>query len=172
MLDIGGFGTLNRPTADGFARHGHGTRIFHKSWNPRSIKMANLVITGLDFATAVQPKSIQLGEACAAFDVVYLSSGKYFKAAATDVAMAKAAYILTHAGGLDTYVSAVPLSGLMTITSTPTLVQGTQYCVSATAGAIAPVADLVSTNFITNVFMGVDATTGRMANDATGITVP
>lgn len=46
------------------------------------------------------------------------------------------------------------------------------YIVSSNAGAIAPIADLGSTHFLSVILVGLTATTGRVLNVVTGVQKP
>ena len=135
--------------------------------------MADLTLTGLKFGSTINFSSIQAGEALAAYDVVYLLNGKYYKADATTAAKAAAKFIVLDAADADGYVAAFPLSRSVSITIVgDTLTVGVQYVVSANAGKIAPRSDLMSNHYITELFTGSASTVGDVSLEATGIQVP
>lgn len=135
--------------------------------------MANLSITSIKLNENVKIATIQAGEALAEYDVVYLLTGKYYKADATSVVKAVAAYIVLDAADADGWVAALPLSTTTTITLVgPTLLVTTQYVLSATGGKIAPRSDLVTGNFVTEIFTGATAAIANVDLEVTGIPVP
>jgi hypothetical protein len=97
------------------------------------------------------------GEAIAQGQFVYRDSitGKFFKAKADAVATRTAVGVAQNGAGIGAPLTVAP-AGL--ITGITGLTAGTAYVLSAaTAGAIAPVADLLSTN--SNVLIGFALTT-------------
>jgi hypothetical protein len=122
--------------------------------------MSNLSITSASvLAGADSPKQSGVaGVAIAAGDALYIDasdSGKLKLAVATSAAASVFAGIALHgaaAGQPITYLTS------STITIGATLHVGTIYVVSATAGKICPVADLVAGNYVT--IIGMPTTTG------------
>lgn len=108
--------------------------------------------------------SKQVGEAVSVGDVVYLDSAtsKRLKADASASASAAATHLCLTAADADGYSTMLVLdstSGLQ-IDLGVTLTVGTTYVVSATAGKIAPEADLASTEHVTH--LGVASTTALL----------
>ena len=134
--------------------------------------MADLAITGISFSENYSPVTIKLGEAAAAFDVVYLLTGEYFLADATDAAKANAAYLLLVGGAAGQFATAIPFQRTATLVVTPALVQGDAYFLSANPGKIAPKSDLVTGNQLTELLKAASPTDARLALDVTGIAVP
>lgn len=133
--------------------------------------MADLAITSVKLPnTQVKPKAVQLGETCSAYDLVYFSSGKYYLANCVTDAASKATHILMEGGIVDDIVVAVPLSGSLTLGTTMTV--AVQYCVSQTSGKAAPRSDLISNDFVSDLWVASSATVADMQLDPTGIQVP
>ena len=111
----------------------------------------NVALGGANVPTRI----VQFGEAVTQGQPVYqsASNSKYYQCDANDgVEKAVAAGIVISPAGADGWgVIAVPASspGKSLINLGATLAVGTVYAVSATKGAIAPIADLSSTQFIT-----------------------
>lgn len=135
--------------------------------------MADLAFTNVQFKTKPKFDSIQAGEALAQFDVIYNNGGKWFKAAATAEASAKGQAIVLMDVALDEYAPAFffTTQNIVIQLTGQASVAATRYVVSATAGKLAPVADLVSTNYKTEVLIGVDTTDMKTDYQATGIQV-
>jgi len=117
--------------------------------------MSNLSITAasVQVASTVRLSRGVAGAAIAAGDALYVDtsdSNKLKLAIATSAAAAVFAGIATHAALAGQPVQYIP-AGAITIGAT--LVIGTVYVVSATAGKICPVADLVSGNYLTIIGM-------------------
>lgn len=139
--------------------------------------MANLTITASSVAKASEAlvnRDYNAGTTVTAGQVVYLSAvGTWLLAQCdgTDIesGLAVTMGIALH-GSLSGQPLAVQVSGTITIGST--VVVGTEYVVSATAGAIAPHADLVTTNKYTRLAYAI--TTGVLQIDikATGLAIP
>jgi hypothetical protein len=121
--------------------------------------MANLSITAasVQVASTVRLSRGVAGATIAAGDALYIDtsdSNKLKLAIATSAAAAVFAGIATHAALSGQPVQYIP-AGAITIGAT--LAIGTVYVVSATAGKICPVADLVAGNYLT--IIGMPSTT-------------
>ena len=121
--------------------------------------MANLSITAasVQVASTVRLSRGVAGATIEAGDVLYIDtsdSNKLKLAIATSAAAAVFAGIATHAALSGQPVQYIP-AGAITIGAT--LAIGTVYVVSATAGKICPVADLVAGNYLT--IIGMPSTT-------------
>lgn len=124
--------------------------------------MADLTITAANVAIAnagVTTRKVQVGEAVTAGQVGYLSSNKYYLADADALATANAAGIFLTNAALDGYAI---LATAGTINIGATLTVGETYVVSTTAGGIAPIADLLSGDFTTVLFIADDAAEGTL----------
>lgn len=123
--------------------------------------MADITVT----ATSVVPYANEqtavgvAGETITAGQVVYLNSttGKLMKADADTAAESVCKGIALNGGSLGQPVK-YQYGGEITIGATVAV--GTTYVVSATAGGIAPVADLTTGDYVSHV--GVASTTGRI----------
>ena len=121
--------------------------------------MANLSITAasVQVASTVRLSRGVAGASIAAGDALYIDtsdSNKLKLAIATSAAASVFAGIATHAALSGQPVQYIP-AGAITIGATLTI--GTVYVVSATAGKICPVADLVAGNYLT--IIGMPSTT-------------
>lgn len=124
---------------------------------------ADLTITATSVTTSATPKVKNAGETITAGQAVYVkaSDGKLYKAQADGTAEeATAAGIALNGGAVDQPI-AYQDTGDITIGATVAV--GTLYVVSATAGGIAPWADLSSTNRVT--LLGIGKTTGVITLD-------
>ena len=119
----------------------------------------------------VQPDTIGLGETCAAFDLVQLIAGKYFRSTSTDAAKSRPSHILMQGGNDLENVVALPLAtGQSFQLIGATTVLGDQYVLSANLGKIADRADLVTTNLLTDIAKGSSASEKVIVSvEATGI---
>ena len=116
-------------------------------------------------------KSGIAGEAITAGQPVYISStdGKLYRADADDTA-AKAAAVgiatstAERAGGIISYA---PPGANIDVGATTT--QGEVYCVSAAVGAIAPVADLVTDDYVTVLFVGSGSSDVLLLDGVNGV---
>jgi len=105
-------------------------------------------------ASTTPTRVVQYGEAVTqGMPLYFASDGKWYQADANDTA-AKAAVgaIAVSPGAINGYgLVALPAStpGKSLVNLGATLAVGTVYAVSATKGAIAPLADIVSTQFVT-----------------------
>ena len=125
--------------------------------------MADLVITAASVkpvGSTAQTKLVQVGEAVAQGEAVFLdtSDNKHYKADADlSLMAAKAIGVSLTPAATDGYCL-VQIGGNVNLGAT--LVKGELYCVSATGGAIAPFADLVSGDWIT--FLGVASSASEL----------
>lgn len=111
------------------------------------------------------------GEAIDAGECVYkvASTGK-FKLAQCDAATDDDVYgIALNKCQADGQPVTVQVRGSITIGGTVTV--GTPYFVSATAGGICPFADLVSTNYVTLIGIGISATVIKMQKLTTSVQI-
>lgn len=139
--------------------------------------MANLTQTaanvGLTSETDSQIQQVTYGEAVTQGMPVYLntSDGEYYKADANaSSTTAQAAGIaLTPGGDGERGVIVTSSSG---IDLGATLTVGTTYVVSATAGAIAPIADLTTNDYVTVLGTATAAGKLRLSIDITGAQKP
>lgn len=115
------------------------------------------------------------GESVTAGQAVYQKStdGKWWRAQCDGTAEESGSGVLTgvalHASGADQPL-AVQTGGEITIGGT--VIAGTEYVVSATAGGIAPHADLVSTNKYTRLGYATTSAILQLDISATGIVIP
>lgn len=137
--------------------------------------MADITITAASVAKGTDVTTVSnypAGETITAGQVVYLKSSdsKWWKAQADGTAEESGSGVqvgIALHGSLANQPLVVQTAGTITIGAT--VVVGTTYVVAATAGGIAPHADLVSTNKYTRVGYGI--TTGSLQIDvrATGL---
>jgi len=119
--------------------------------------MADLTITAASVAKstgAVENKQYVAGETITAGQAVYLKSSdsKWWKAQADGTSAEADAIGIALNGAAAGQPVSVQTAGAITIGAT--IAVGTTYVVSATAGGIAPVADLASTNYLTYLAYG------------------
>ena len=136
--------------------------------------MADLTITRQDVALSTSAVSfirVQVAEAVTQGQPLYraATNSKYYKAAATSATSAAATVVAMTPASAEGYCLAVK-SGDVIIGATTT--QGTTYVVSATAGGIAPHADLGSGNYVTTLGIAISATVIRLNIQASGIAIP
>lgn len=108
--------------------------------------------------------------AATAGQVMYLNSSGKLALAQCDGTAAEAAAVgiaVTSAPGTDQDLVVIT-KGLLTMSG---LTKGTVYAVSATAGGIAPVADLVSGNYVTVLGVAISSTQLLVDPIISGITV-
>lgn len=121
--------------------------------------MADLTVTAASvlFTSGSSPLTGTAGETITAGMPVYLKSsdGKLWKALATAAASADAVGISLHAALAGQPLSYAPTGATINVGATTS--KATAYMVSATAGGIAPQADLVSTNKIVYLGYATDA---------------
>ena len=133
--------------------------------------MANLSITaanvGISAATSITSR-VQVAEAVTQGQPVYLDSvsQKYYKCDSTTAAKALSRGIVLSPSATDGYSLILTQGALI---AGATLVVGETYVVSATSGLIAPVGDLSTGNFVTQ--LGVASTASVLVVDinATGV---
>lgn len=122
--------------------------------------MADVTVTAANVkptSTAIV-QNVTYGESVTQGQPVYLSSGKYYKADANASATAAAAVgIALTPGGTDEF-GIIATGG--TIDVGGTLAVGRVYVVSATAGGIAPSADLSTGHYVTT--LGVATASNRL----------
>lgn len=142
--------------------------------------MADLTQTPANVAPGslnLRTKPVTYGETIAQGMPLYKSTTdqKYYKASAGTLAASKAEAIAMSAGVADgPGVVAIPSTtdGVSLINIGATLTVGQIYVVSATAGAIAPYSDLVSTKFVTVLGVAISATLLDLRCLASGIAKP
>lgn len=117
-------------------------------------------------------ETLQAGETITAGQTLYVDAtdGKAYKSDANGAAAAKALKGVALNGGSVNQRISIQKEGTITIGAT--VVVGTLYVVSATAGGIAPAADLASG--MDTIVVGVGSTTGAILMNIwdTGIAVP
>lgn len=119
--------------------------------------MSNLVVTSVKWAAQFTPISVKLKESVSQFDLLYVASdNQYGLAVCTDAAKIFPAAIALLDGDAEEWIPAVKLNvnDQITITATPAVTQGVQYYLSATGGKIAPYADLVTGNYVSQTILG------------------
>ena len=128
---------------------------------------ANVTVAGTGGSITI----VQAGEAITQGMPVYLSSGKYFKTDANGTVLTAAVVgIAMTPAALDGYFI---LAGNGTkIDLGATLVIGTPLVVSATAGGIAPIADLATGWWVSHLGTPSAAGLVTLKLDATGVAVP
>lgn len=140
--------------------------------------MADISITAANVAKgtgAVVVNNYPAGESVTAGQVVYLKSSdsKWYKAQA-DGTSEESGYGVQRGIALHASAANQPLvvqtAGLITIGAT--VVAATEYVVSATAGGIAPHADLASTNKYTRVGYATTSAILMVEMNPTGVAVP
>lgn len=132
--------------------------------------MANLTIVPADMRLQdVNPSYGECGTTIAAGDAIRTASGQLQLAQADSATNAEALGIALAPGQTGDTIPYAPLNNGGKIDLGAALTKGTTYVVSATAGKIAPQADLVSTNYLT--ILGVAEDTGFLAlkGFATGV---
>lgn len=115
---------------------------------------------------------VQYGETMTPGDVAYKSSAdnKYYLAANNDSAKQNASVIVLTGGEADSYGYVIGTKGAeVDIGGTVTV--GTAYYLG-TGGAIVPVGDLSSTNYVTLIGFGKTSTNLLLSFHATGVQVP
>ncbi len=137
--------------------------------------MADVVITAANVAQGADANITHgfLGATVTAGQVVYRDSAdSLFKLADgnSGTAAARAAFGIALNGGATGQPVAVQTSGTYTVGGTVTV--GGVYVLSATAGGIAPVADLATGNYTNAIGIGITASTMRLAIATAGVAVP
>jgi len=111
--------------------------------------MANLSQTAANVAVSsatTRVKVVQYGEAVTQGQPLYLENGKYWRADSNVQAKSRATAIAMTPGGVDGFgVVAEGAGGRVNLGAT--LVVGETYVVSATVGAICPIADLTTGDY-------------------------
>ena len=136
--------------------------------------MANVTITKFKLTSRTTAKTEQIGEAIVAGRVCLKVADKLMLANCTDADKTEGRYISLTDGDADgDYISVVDIESEVTLedTGTPFTV-GAVYVLSATAGRIAPIADLVSTNKLVVLGYGSATNQIRFKLDNTGIAIP
>lgn len=136
--------------------------------------MADITVTPANVAQSTGAV-IENGVAGAAIDagqVVYKSAttGLFGLAQCDDAANDDVYGIALNKAQASGQPLAVQRSGDITIGGTVAI--GTLYCLSATAGGISPSSEIVATNYVTLIGIGVSATVLRMNLLTTGVQVP
>lgn len=139
--------------------------------------MADIAVTPASVAPGASSVQIQgiAGETITAGMVVYLNptTSKWMKALAAGTAQQSGngtQYGIALTGSSNGQPIVVDTSDPNGISIGGTTAVGTIYCISATAGGVAPWADLVATNYVTPI--GVGAASNKivfLSNGATGI---
>ena len=139
--------------------------------------MADLVVTSASVAvgatSTVSPKLGLAGEAITAGQVVYLfsSNPNTYKLADANAAGNDAAVgVAVNSAASGQYVAVLETNGVLTAGATVAV--GAVYVLSATAGGIAPVADLASGWKTTILGVGISATQIQLKIYASGFAVP
>ena len=134
--------------------------------------MADLVITAANVKAkgkTISTQLVQVGEAVTAGQGVYRKSSdsKHWLASNdVDEASATATGVALTGAATDGYIQMVT-SGPMDVGAT--LSAGETYILTATAGGIAAIADLASTNYLTYLGYASDASTLQVWLKATGV---
>lgn len=137
--------------------------------------MADLSITASNVAQATGAtvdKNYVAGETITAGQALYIkgSDGKLWKAQADGTSEEATVYGIALNGASADQPVAVLTGGNITIGAT--IAVGTVYVVSATAGGIAPWADLVSTNRVSLLAYGASAGVLTINKVVTGVQIP
>lgn len=128
--------------------------------------MADIIQTAASVAagaSSLRTEMVVYGEAVTQGMPLYQdpTTSKYFQCDANDgIAKAACSRIALTPGGTDGFgLVAVPAttSGKSLVNLGATLAVGTMYAVSAAKGAIAPIADITSTQFVTTIGFAVSA---------------
>lgn len=133
--------------------------------------MADLVITpanvGINVANP-DVQVVQIGESVSQGQGVYLklSDQKYWLADATGSDTSNVYGVALTGGGADDFVI-VMRGGQMNIGATLTV--GETYVVSATSGGVAPIGDLVSTNYVSILGVATAADNLELSINVSGI---
>ena len=135
--------------------------------------MANYTITSADVKISgsnVRATTVVAGEAISEGQLVYLDavSGKYKLALATAEASANVVGVSVTSAALDGYFL---MQSSRNYFAGTTLVAGDPVYLSATAGAICPHADLVSTNYVTLLGHAISTSEIEINIDVTGIAI-
>lgn len=112
---------------------------------------------------------VQVGEAVTQGQPGYLSSEKYYQTDASASASAAAAGVFLTPAATDGY-AVFATAGDIDLGATLTV--GAVYVVSATKGAIAPLADLTTGEYVTTLGVATAADTLALNIDVSGVAVP
>lgn len=137
--------------------------------------MANLAITSVKWVAQFTPISVKLKESVSQFDLLYVASdNQYGLAVCTDATKILPTAIALMAGVAGEWVPAVKLNvnDQITITATPAVAQGVQYYLSATGGKIAPYADLVTGNYVSQTILGKSAGVAVFNPQSVSVQIP
>ena len=137
--------------------------------------MADVSVTASNVqanASAIRRRGIA-GEAITAGQPVYRNSsdGRIYRADANDTE-AKAAAVGISVGEASGAGQAIEYQDDLTVTIGGGLTVGTTYAVSATVGGIAPVADLVTDDYVTILGVATTASVLKIAINVSGVQVP
>ena len=131
--------------------------------------MANLTQTSANVAAGSDTGTtrVQVGEAVTEGQPGYqATTGKYLQADASVVTTAAATGVFLTPAALDGY-AIFATSGLINLGAT--LAVGETYVVSATKGAIAPIGDLTTGEFVTPLGIAISTSELRLVPRASGI---
>jgi hypothetical protein len=139
--------------------------------------MANIAITAANVAKGSQGqvlKGVTAGQAITAGQVVYLNTtdSKYYLAESDDTAAKAniAGIALNSAPGANQPISICTLDNDFTVGGT--VVAGTAYYLSTTAGSICLASDLANPNYVTLVGIGISATKIKLNPVVSGVIIP
>ena len=133
--------------------------------------MADLTIGSIALTSSrARPTTALAGETIAIGDLVYLDSATstYMKADASAAASAEVAGIAVTGGALNEYIL---IQSNESLDIGATMVKGTPYYLSATAGKICPHGDLVSTNVVTLIGHASSTSALDLSITKTGIVI-
>ena len=132
--------------------------------------MADITITPASVvqSTSAFAETGTFGETVTAGQAVYkkAADGKFWLAQCDDAAMDDC-YGIALNGGSANQPATIQIRGNITIGGTVAV--GTVYALSAVFGGICPIADIVSTNYVTLIGVGISTTVIQMALLTTGI---
>ena len=119
-------------------------------------------------STTTSTQVVQAGEAISQGEFVYKGTdGKYYKADNTSTTKATVTGMAMHPVAADDYFIMVK-SGLVSLGTA--LTKGDIFVISSTAGAIEPIADILTGDYLTQVGYGYDGTDLFIDIDVRGIT--
>ncbi len=124
---------------------------------------ANVGLTDESSSTSVSVK--QAGEALTQGQPVYLNSNKYYQCQGNTVAAAACVGICLTPAATDEYFVLAPNGSVVDLGGTLSI--GETYAISATKGAIAPVGDLTSSEYVTTIGTAKAADTLKLVIDQT-----
>jgi len=139
--------------------------------------MANYAVTAVKTLTKPDPKAIQAGEALSQFDIIYVdtTTQKGFQAINSNANKLNVAYICLTAAALDEYAICLPLSSgveLEVTLSSGTFTVPERIILSATAGKMAPLADLASSQYLVEIAYATTTSRIKLDKNNTGVTKP